>query len=312
MTLTELRYIVALAKEKHFGRASQLCFVSQPTLSVAVKKLEEELGVQIFQRHANEIKLTLQGQSLIEQAHRILEEAKRFSEMAKVGVDPMKGSLRLGAIYTIAPYLLPSLVRQAKDSLPNMPLFLTETFTVAILEMMKQDELDCAILAEPFNTAGLETIPLYDEPYLVAVPATHEWVNRTTIEPHELVSQNMLLLGAGHCFRDHVLQVCPELNRTKFLFEEGPKNFEGSSLETIRQMVIGGIGISVLPRTAVSESNFKETLVKYIPFCAPEPSRRIVLVYRKGNFRAPAVQALAKTIQYCQLTDVKWLLNDPA
>jgi LysR family hydrogen peroxide-inducible transcriptional activator len=307
MTLTELRYIVAVAKEKHFGRASQICFVSQPTLSVAVKKLEDELGVQIFQRHTGDITLTPQGKLLIEQAHRVLDEAKRFSEMAKIGVDPMKGPIRLGAIYTIAPYLLPRLVRQAKDSLPEIPLFLYETFTSSILEMIKQDELDCAILAEPFNTSGLEIIELYDEPYLVTVPAVHEWKNRTAIEPNELASQNMLLLGAGHCFRDHVLQVCPELNRAKFLFEEGPKNYEGSSLETIRQMVMGGIGISVLPRAAVSMHDHKETLVKYIPFVDPQPSRRVVLVYRKGHIRSPAVQALAKTVKYCELNDVKWL-----
>ena len=259
MTLTELRYIVAVAKEKHFGRASQVCFVSQPTLSVAVKKLEEELGVQIFHRQSNEVSLTPQGRLLIEQAHRILDESKRFIDMAKIGVDPMKGPIRLGAIYTIAPYLLPSLVLQAKDTLPDIPLFLYETFTSSILEMIKQDELDCAILAEPFNSNGLEVIQLYDEPYLVTVPEGHEWAKRKSIAPHELASQNMLLLGAGHCFRDHVLQVCPELNRSKLVFDEGPKNFEGSSLETIRQMVIGGIGISVLPRTAVSKINSQES-----------------------------------------------------
>jgi LysR family transcriptional regulator, hydrogen peroxide-inducible genes activator len=308
MTLTELRYIVAVAKEKHFGRASQVCFVSQPTLSVAVKKLEDELGVQIFHRQSNEITLTPQGKLLIEQAHRVLDEAKRFIDMAKIGVDPMKGPIRLGAIYTIAPYLLPSFVRQVKDALPDIPLFLYETFTSAILEMIKQDELDCALLAEPFNTHGLEVIELYDEPYLVTVPAEHDWATRKNIAPHELASQNMLLLGAGHCFRDHVLQVCPELNRSKLMFEEGPKNFEGSSLETIRQMVIGGIGISVLPRTAVSLTNSKDVLVKYIPFTNPEPSRRIVMVYRKGHIRAPAVRALAKIIKHCNLTDVKWLV----
>ncbi len=307
MTLTELRYIVAVAKEKHFGRAAQACFVSQPTLSVAVKKLEEELDVQIFHRNSGDISVTPQGKLLIEQALRILEEAKRFSDMAKIGVDPMKGPLRLGAIYTIAPYLLPSLVGQAKARLPDIPLFLYETFTASILEMLKQDELDCAILAEPFNRNGLEVIELYDEPYMVSVPQAHEWAIREFIGPHELSTQNMLLLGAGHCFRDHVLQVCPELNRAKLLFEEGPKNFEGSSLETIRQMVAGGIGISVLPRTAVSETNFKESLVKYIPFIAPEPCRRIVLIYRKGIQRAPAIQALAKTIQFCALPGVKWL-----
>ena len=307
MTLTELRYIVAVAKEKHFGRASQVCFVSQPTLSVAVKKLEEELGVQIFHRQSNEVSLTPQGRLLIEQAHRILDESKRFIDMAKIGVDPMKGPIRLGAIYTIAPYLLPSLVLQAKDTLPDIPLFLYETFTSSILEMIKQDELDCAILAEPFNSNGLEVIQLYDEPYLVTVPEGHEWAKRKSIAPHELASQNMLLLGAGHCFRDHVLQVCPELNRSKLVFDEGSKNFEGSSLETIRQMVIGGIGISVLPRTAVSKINSQESFVKYIPFTSPEPSRRIVLVVRKGNIRTPAVRALAKIMKHCNLQDVKWL-----
>jgi LysR family hydrogen peroxide-inducible transcriptional activator len=307
MTLTELRYIVALAKEKHFGRASQLCFVSQPTLSVAVKKLEDELGVQIFHRHSGEISLTPQGKVLIEQAHRVLDEAKQFSDMAKIGVDPMKGPLRLGTIYTIAPYLLPSLVRQSKELLPHSPLFLHETFTASILEMLKLDDLDCAILAEPFNTNGLEIIELYDEPYLVTVPSAHEWATRVKIEPHELASQNMLLLGAGHCFRDHVLQVCPELNRSPFLFEEGPKNYEGSSLETIRQMVMGGIGISVLPRTAVSKNNYKDALVKYISFVEPEPVRRVVLAYRKGILRAPAVKVLAQAIRGCELMDVKWL-----
>jgi LysR family hydrogen peroxide-inducible transcriptional activator len=307
MTLTELRYIVAVAKEKHFGRAAQLCFVSQPTLSVAVKKLEEEIGVQIFHRHAGDISLTPQGRLLIEQAHRILEETKRFNEMAKIGVDPMKGPIRLGAIYTIAPYLLPSLVRQAKDSLPEMPLFLYETYTSSILEMLKQDELDCAVLAEPFNTNGLEILPLYNEPYMVAVPSDHEWASRQSIHPHELGTQNMLLLGAGHCFRDHVLQVCPELNRAKFLFEDGPKNFEGSSLETIRQMVAGAIGISVLPRTAVTETNLKESLIRYIPFAKPEPVRKVVLVYRKGIVRAQAIEALAQNIKYCALSGVTWI-----
>jgi LysR family hydrogen peroxide-inducible transcriptional activator len=284
-----------------------MCFVSQPTLSVAVKKLEDELGVQIFNRHSGDITLTPQGQLLIEQAHRVLDETKRFSELAKIGVDPMKGPLRLGAIYTIAPYLLPNLVRHVKDSLPGISLFLYETFTSSILEMLKQDELDCAILAEPFNTNGLEIIPLYDEPYMVTVPSNHEWSSRSTISPHELATQNMLLLGAGHCFRHHVLEVCPELNRAKFLLEDGPKNFEGSSLETIRQMVMGGIGISVLPRTAVSEIHLKESLIKYIRFTQPEPVRRIVLANRKGIVRTPAIQALAKNIKHCQLMDVKWL-----
>ncbi len=307
MTLTELKYIVSLAREKHFGKAAEVCHVSQPTLSVAIKKIEEELEVQIFQRYSGEINLTPHGRILVEQAQRVLDEAKHLKELAKVGSDPMRGSLRLGTIYTIAPYILPSLIRQSLDWLPQIPLFLHETFTVAILEMLKHGDLDCAILAEPFATQGLEVIPLYDEPYVVTVPVGHEWCDRSSIQPYELSSQNMLLLGAGHCFRDHVLQVCPELNRSKVLYQEGPQNYEGSSLETIRQMVSGGIGISVLPRTAVLDLNQQDGLVRYIPFTDPQPFRKIVLVFRKGYMRKPAVEALAKVIKRCPLPSVKWL-----
>lgn len=306
MTLTELKYIIALAKEKHFGRAAIACHVSQPTLSVAVKKLEDELGVQIFQRHTADVSLTPTGNLLIEQAQRVIQEVKRFTEMAKIGIDPMRGPLRLGTIYTIAPYLLPRVIRRARESLPEMPLFLHETFTTVLLEMLKHGDLDCAVLATPFNPQGLESIPLYEEPYLVTVPKNHEWADRQAIQPHELSTQNMLLLGAGHCFRDHVLEVCPELNRSKVHFEDGPQNFEGSSLETIRQMVAGGIGISVLPRTAVTDLSVQDGLVRYIPFTEPEPCRSIVLVYRKGISRVQAVEALGRVIQSCDIPVVKW------
>lgn len=307
MTLTELKYIVAVARDKHFGKAAQACHVSQPTLSVAVKKLEEELDVQIFQRDTSEITLTPQGQILVEQAQRVLEESKRFSELAKIGVDPMKGPLRLGTIYTIAPYVLPKLIQLAKKELPYIPLFLQETFTSVLLEILKQGELDCAILATPFNLQGLEIIELYDEPYLVIVPKDHVWATRKSIEPHELSTQNMLLLGAGHCFRDHVLKVCPELNRSKVLFDEGPKNFEGSSLETIRQMVAGGIGISVMPRTSVVVLSGGDSLVCYIPFSEPQPKRRIVMAYRKGMMRSEAIVELAKVVKQCGFEAVDWL-----
>lgn len=307
MTLTELKYIIAVAREKHFGRAANACFISQPTLSVAVKKLEEELNVQIFQRHTGDISLTPHGRVLIEQAQRVLDEAKRFTEMAKIGVDPMKGALRFGTIYTIAPYLLPRLIRECKNQLPLIPLFLHETFTSSLIEMLKQGELDCAILATPFPMQGLEVIELYDEPYLICIPQDHEWVDRIAIEPFELSTQNMLLLSSGHCFRDHVLQVCPELNRTKNWNEEGPSSYEGSSLETIRQMVVSGIGITVLPRTSVTDAHLKEGIVKYISFTDPQPSRRIVMAYRKGFVRAPAVEALAQVVKQCKLPSVVWL-----
>ena len=213
MTLTELRYIVAVARERHFGRAAEACFVSQPTLSVAIKKLEEELNIQIFERTSSEVSMTALGALVVEQAQRVLEEANTLKHLAKHGQDPLSGPLRLGTIYTIAPYLLPSLVREARESLPNAPLFLEENFTARLLEMLRQGELDCAVLAHPFPSSGLEMIDLYDEPFLVAVPKGHAWESRQAIAHQELKAQNTLLLGAGHCFRDHVLGVCPELNR---------------------------------------------------------------------------------------------------
>lgn len=307
MTLTELKYIVALAREKHFGKAAESCHVAQPTLSVGVKKLEDELQVLLFERHSGEVTVTEQGRLLIQQAQRVIEEANHLKKLAKYGVDPMRGPLRLGTIYTIAPYLLPSLISKSQEILPEIPLFLHETFTSVLLEMLKQGELDCAILAYPFATQGLDAIDLYDETYVVAVPKAHPWSKLSSIDPHDLSGQNMLLLGAGHCFREHVLQVCPELNRYGALSEDSPKNYEGSSLETIRQMVAGGIGISVLPRTSVMDINQQDGLVSYIPFDNPQPSRRIAIVWRKAFPRKEAVESLARVIQQCHLQNVNWL-----
>jgi LysR family hydrogen peroxide-inducible transcriptional activator len=216
--------------------------------------------------------------------------------------------LRLGAIYTVAPYLLPSLVRVARDTLPKAPLFLEENFTVRLIEMLRQGELDCAILADPFPSAGLDFLDLYEEPFLVAIPKGHEWSDRQTIGQKELKEQNTLLLGAGHCFRDHVLGVCPELNRFGSGLTLGEhRSFEGSSLETIRQMVAGGIGITVLPRTSVINPNDRDGLIIYIPFNDPEPTRRVSLVWRKGYPRIEAMKALARTIRACDLPGARLL-----
>jgi LysR family hydrogen peroxide-inducible transcriptional activator len=305
MTLTELRYIVAVARERHFGRAAESCFVSQPTLSVAIKKLEEELGIQIFERTNTEVAMTSLGTLIVEQAQRVLEEASSLKHLAKHGQDPLSGPLRLGAIYTIAPYLLPSLVRVARDLMPNAPLFLEENFTVRLLEMLRQGMIDCAVLAEPFPDTGLDVIDLYEEPFLVAVPKDHPWQSRTSIAHQELKEQNTLLLGAGHCFRDHVLGVCPELSRlgTGSTFGE-QRSFEGSSLETIRQMVAGGIGISVLPRTSIADPTTKEGLIRYIPLEEPIPTRRVCLVWRKSYPRSVAMHRLAQIIRQCDLPGI--------
>jgi LysR family hydrogen peroxide-inducible transcriptional activator len=178
MTLTELRYIVAVARERHFGRAAEACFVSQPTLSVSIKKLEEELDVKIFERGANEVTVTPLGDEIVRQAQMVLEQASALKEIAKRGKDPVSGPLRLGVIYTIGPYLLPDLVKQAIDRVPQMPLMLQENFTAKLLEMLRTGELDCAIMAEPFPDTCLAVAPLYDEPFVASVPKMHPLAKR--------------------------------------------------------------------------------------------------------------------------------------
>src|SRR5690606_35430809 len=181
MTLTELKYIVALARERHFGRAAEACLVSQPTLSVAIKKLEEELGVQLFERGGVEIAVTPIGTRIVEQAQHVLEQTGTIRMIAEQGKDPLAGPVRVGAIYTIAPYLLPELVRRMIDDTSQMPLLLQENFTVRLLELLRQGEIDIAILADPFPDTGLVSLGVYDEPFVVAVPRTHRWAERRSI-----------------------------------------------------------------------------------------------------------------------------------
>jgi LysR family hydrogen peroxide-inducible transcriptional activator len=213
MTLTELKYIVALAREKHFGKAAEACFVSQPTLSVAIRKLEDELEVKLFERSANEVTITPLGDEIVRQAQSVLEQAAAIKEIARRGKDPLAGALKLGVIYTIGPYLLPDLVRKVITMSPQMPLMLQENFTVKLLEMLRTGEIDCAILAEPFPDTGLAIAPLYDEPFMAALPSHHPLAALKSVTSAQLKSETLLLLGTGHCFRDHVLEVCPEFAR---------------------------------------------------------------------------------------------------
>jgi LysR family transcriptional regulator, hydrogen peroxide-inducible genes activator len=261
MTLTELKYIVAVAREKHFGRAADACFISQPTLSVSIKKLEEELDVKLFERSANEVSVTPLGEEIVRQAQSVLEQAANIREIAKRGKDPLAGALTLGVIYTIGPYLLPALVRQAIARTPQMPLMLQENFTARLLEQLRTGEIDCAILAEPFPDAGLATAALYDEPFMVAVPSTHALATRTSISAEELKLETMLLLGNGHCFRDHVLEVCPEYARFSSNAEGIRKSFEGSSLETIKHMVAAGMGVTVVPLLSIPRAELEASKV---------------------------------------------------
>jgi LysR family hydrogen peroxide-inducible transcriptional activator len=304
MTLTELKYIVAVARERHFGRAAEACFVSQPTLSVAIKKLEDELGVVLFERGGSEVSLTPSGERIVEQAQRVLDEAARVKELAKQGRDPLSGALRVGVIYTIGPYLLPSLVRQLLKDAPQMPLLLNENFTVKLLELLKNGEIDVAILALPLPETGVMIQPVYDEQFMVAVPRTHAWSRKKAVSADDLKKETMLLLGSGHCFRDQVLEVCPELSRFSSGAEGIQKTFEGSSLETIRHMVASGLGITVLPMSSIPEKLPRDSLIAYVPFKKPVPDRRVVLAWRKSFTRGPAVEALRQAILKCPLHGV--------
>ena len=304
MTLTELRYIVAVAREKHFGRAAEACFVSQPTLSVSVKKLESELGVLLFERGGTEIALTPIGEEIVQQAQRVPDEASRMKELADQGRDPLRGALRVGVIYTIGPYLLPRLIKAMIDRYPSMPMILQENFTVRLLEMMRTGDLDVAVLAEPFDDTGLNAQPLYDEDFLVAVPRKHAWASRTSISSVDLKQETMLLLGVGHCFRDNVLEVCPEAARFAANSAGIQKTVEGSSLETIRHMVAEGLGVTVLPKMSVVE---EDPLLTFIPFEAPIPNRRVVLAWRKSFTRDKAIAALRDVILSVDLPGCKKL-----
>jgi len=319
MTLTELKYIVAVAREKHFGRAADACYVSQPTLSVAIKKLEEELDVKIFERSAGEVSVTPLGESIVRQAQSVLEQAAEIKEIAKRGKDPLSGVLTLGVIYTIGPYLLPELVRNSIKQTPQMPLMLQENFTVKLLEMLRTGEIDCAIVAEPFPETGLATAALYDEPFMAAVPNTHPLAQQDSVTTTELKNETMLLLGAGHCFRDHVLEVCPEFARYASNAEGIRRTFEGSSLETIKHMVAAGMGVTLVPRLSVPKDALvtqrrrtsDDPHIRYLPIRAedglPPPSRRVVLVWRRSFTRYEAIAALRNAVYACELTGAEML-----
>ena len=319
MTLTELKYIVAVARERHFGRAAEACFVSQPTLSVAVKKLEEELDVKIFERSSNEVTITALGEDIVRQAQTVLDQAAEIKEIAKRGKDPLAGVLTLGVIYTIGPYLLPDLVRQSIARTPQMPLMLQENFTVKLLEMLRTGEIDCAILAEPFPDTGLAIAPLYDEPFLAAVPSTLPLAQQESISTQQLKNETMLLLGAGHCFRDHVLEVCPEFARYASNAEGIRRSFEGSSLETIKHMVAAGMGVTLVPRLSVANDALQsprrrrsdEPYIRYLPIVEPDgsapPKRRVSLVWRRSFTRYEAIAALRNAIHACKLLGVERL-----
>ena len=297
MTLTEMRYIVALARERHFGRAADACHVSQPTLSVALKKVEGQLGAALFERSVNDVRITPLGERIVAQARRVLEEALRLDEIAEATGDPLTGQLRVGIIYTIAPYLLPQLIPALSRQAPKMPLFLKEDFTGNLIPALKAGELDVIVIALPFAEAGLVAQPVYEGPFRVVVPADHPWAARREVASDELDGQNLLLLGQGNCFRDQVLESCPRLTAPDAL----DHSLEGSSLETIRYMVASGAGVAVMPSTAADPLIGKEPMVKVLPFAGIQPRRTVGLVWRVTFPRPQAIDAVRAALLSCSL-----------
>lgn len=305
MTLTELRYIVAVARERHFGRAAQSCFVSQPTLSIAIKKLEDELNITLFERGSNEVSVTEIGERIIEQAQRVLEEAESVKRIAGEQQNELSGQLKLGIIFTISPYLLPKLIPCLRRLAPDMPLLLEENYTVRLAEMLKRGEVDAIIVADPFEEPGTVAYPLYDEPFVVATPLDHPLTKRKSLRADELSNQSVLLLSPGNCFRDQVLASCSELATRQQQNGGLAGMLQGSSLNTIRHMVASGMGVTVLPITSVGPAD--QALFHTIPFTAPVPTRRVLLVTRKQFFRKQAIDVLQQAVFESGLGDVEMI-----
>ncbi len=293
MTLNELRYVVAVANERSFGRAAQKCFVSQPALSVAIQKLEEELGARLFERGSTEVSVTPVGERVVEQAQKVLEEAALIRELAQDGRNQLAGSLRLGAIFTVAPYLFPDLIPALHDLAPSMPLEIEENLTEHLEAALKSGRIDAAIVALPFAPPGVLVELLYEEPFRIVVPRGHKWAKRKSVHPDELATEHTILLNVGHCFRDQVLDACPELNRA------ASPVARSNSLETVRNMVASGLGVSVLPRDAMTPK-YHSNLVVTVPFSRPVPTRRIALAWRKRFPRPQAIRAIGEAVRACR------------
>jgi LysR family hydrogen peroxide-inducible transcriptional activator len=300
MTLNELRFIVAVARERNFRRAAEKSFISQPALSLAIQKLEEELGLKIFERGKSEITITPVGFAIVEQAQRVLEEAERIREIATQGKNQLTTALRIGIIHSVGPYLLPDLIPALKKFAPQMALEVEENITSNLETLLRNGKLDVIIIALPFGDTGILTRPLYDEPFEVVVSTDHHWAERRSIKAPELADEQVLLLNSGHCFSNQVAEACPDLHR------KGADIQQGTSLETIRNMVASGHGITVLPASANS-ARYRSRLLKVIPFTKPAPSRRIALAWRKSFARTQAIDALAQAVGQAKITGIQHL-----
>ncbi|MFA9459539.1 hydrogen peroxide-inducible genes activator [Thiohalorhabdus sp. Cl-TMA] len=307
MTLAELKYIVALARHRHFGRAAEAAFVSQPTLSVAVKKLEDSLGVTLFERGTREVTPTPIGDRIVARAQRVLEGVDEIADLARAAQDPLAEPLRMGAIYTVGPYLLPHLVPRIHEQAPDMPLVVEEGYTEGLTERLRNGELDLLFISLPFEVPGVVTRALYEEPFKVVVQAAHPWSRRETVNREELGEETVLLLDDGHCFRDQVLASCPECRPEKGQPEGMRRTIESSSLETIRYMVASGLGVTVMPCTAVGGELFSQRLLAQKRFSSGAPTRQVALAWRESFPRPEAVTTVAEAVQGCPLSCVRFL-----
>lgn len=291
VSLRALGYLVALAEARHFGKAAERCFVSQPTLSAQVKKLEEQLGVQLVERGQRHARLTAIGERIVERARRVLDEAREIEELARNHQDPLAGELRLGLIPTVGPYLLPHVAGPVHARFPKLRLLLVEHQTHRLVRLLKEGELDVAILALPVPGERLVTRVLYEESFLVALPADHPLARRRELEVADLAGEELLLLDEGHCLRDQALEVCQLADVRE------ATDFRATSLETLRQMVGAGVGITLLPRLAVTPPAVSPQGLVLKPFRQPSPSRSIAAAWRRGSAREETIAHLCSALE---------------
>ncbi|MBV2208296.1 MAG: DNA-binding transcriptional regulator OxyR [Thermomonas sp.] len=290
MNLRDLKYLVTLADLRHFGKAAEACFVSQPTLSTQIMKLEEELGVALFERAPRKVMLTAAGQDVVQRARRIVAEVDELKEAARRSQDPASGTLRLGAFPTLAPYLLPHVVPQLREQFPKLELLLVEEKSDVLLQRLREGKIDAALLALPVHDEQLHAELLFEEPFLLAAPSQHPLAHQPHLSTRDLSDETLLLLEDGHCLRDQALDVC------RLSGAQEKSGFRATSLETLRQMVAAGVGVTLLPQLAVHPSIPQPTGVQLVTFAAPTPSRKIALVWRKSSAMNAFLKQLADTI----------------
>ena len=291
MNLRDLEYLVAVDEEGHFNRAAERCFVSQPTLSGQLKKLEEQLGVQLIERSTRRVLMTDVGRAVAAQARRVLSASRGIREIAESFHDPMAGDLQVGLIPTLAPYLLPQIMPMLREQYPRLKLWLHEQQTSVLMERLRQAELDLLILALPVPTHEFVEVDLFREPFWLAVPSSDPLARCEQASLADLHGRELMLLEEGHCLREHALDVCLTAGVSKH------NAFQATSLETLRHMVGEGMGSTLIPQLAVPEKRDGEVL--YRPFAEPVPSRRIGMLYRKGSYRAEAFAAIGTSITDC-------------